>query len=722
MNLKEKIKKINHRHIVAVAITILFLCCTIFIFPRAFVRIIESIVDIWNSICYYLQELFGADWNIQPTITATSKVPFIPFFNLPPTWEEFVIKWNEYWNVWATKQNLLGYFAFLGDLLYNVSQVLLLIVVPLVFITYLLFQRYLKSENNKYNEDSKPLKLMKKFATKTYIPVKNWIKSFIEFLKENAIYKKIWLFIWAFNFNFITIIIEFIAFYLYFVVSFDFISIYKQFYKLFIDISPMLAFVPLWVWFVLGYLLLCKIRKSIGYRRLNHFENKNCGMINERPIVMMLCGTMGKKKTTIITDMALSQEVMLREKAFELILKNDLKFPFFPWINLENDLKEAFEQHKIYNLATIKKYIQAKRDTWQAEQTTANLYDYDYMRYGLTYNDNLSVVDIWKVIETYSQLYFVYIIQSSLIIANYSIRTDNVLDDIGNFPLWHNEFFKRDASLIDAESRHSHILDFDSLRLGRKILEDNIKKDSFEFGVINITEVGKERKNNLSLQEIKIKDAFANQKNDGFNDMLKMIRHNATIDNFPFVKIITDEQRPESWGADARDLLEIVTIDDANNNKLAMPFFALTDLIYSGVISKFEDLYYQYRFSRSDNTLFMYIVKKVVSMFHHYHTRIYNTFGYCEATTQVENGTQDGKILERKYYIMSKKIYSRRFSTDCFSDFFTTKALRSSIGIDDLEEYATEKATFAELQKQNSYFINELMNKHQIEQKEDEEK
>lgn len=35
---------------------------------------------------------------------------------------------------------------------------------------------------------------------------------------------------------------------------------------------------------------------------------------------------------------------------------------------------------------------------------------------------------------------------------------------------------------------------------------------------------------------------------------------------------------------------------------------------------------------------------------------------------------------------MTKKIYSKRFSMDCFSDFFTEKALRSPVGINDLEE------------------------------------
>ena len=53
---------------------------------------------------------------------------------------------------------------------------------------------------------------------------------------------------------------------------------------------------------------------------------------------------------------------------------------------------------------------------------------------------------------------------------------------------------------------------------------------------VDITEIGKERKNMLELKELKKREEATNQKNDGFNDWLKMIRHSATVDNFPFVK------------------------------------------------------------------------------------------------------------------------------------------------------------------------------------------
>ena len=80
------------------------------------------------------------------------------------------------------------------------------------------------------------------------------------------------------------------------------------------------------------------------------------------------------------------------------------------------------------------------------------------------------------------------------------------------------------------------------------MIENNKNAGSFEFGIILITEIGKERCNNLELKEVKKVTLETNQKNDLFNSWLKMCRHSATVDSFPFIKVFTDEQRPESWG------------------------------------------------------------------------------------------------------------------------------------------------------------------------------
>ena len=68
----------------------------------------------------------------------------------------------------------------------------------------------------------------------------------------------------------------------------------------------------------------------------------------------------------------------------------------------------------------------------------------------------------------------------------------------------------------------------------------------------------------------------------------------------------------------------------------------------------------------------------------------------------------DGTPERKKYYVLNKKIYSRRFTTDCFSDYFNELARKSNIGLNDYMEYETERASVEELKMQNSYFINAL--------------
>ena len=701
------LKKIDYRHYICVFITLIFLSLSIFYFRFAHLRIWESIIDVKNSFLCYLAELFEFNINYEITINDFTNQPFKMPWNLPNTWEEFKILCKTYGQLFISKENILAYFYYITNILYYGSKVLI-IIMPFILLINLLLNNDEK-QNNDFNEDTKALKWWKfRFERKFYLPIKYWILKFIQFIKDNSYYFKIWLFIWAYNFNVITMLIEFIAYYLYFVSVFDLISIYRQVLKFLMDSSIAIDFIPTICWIIIFMAIFNCFRRTIGFKNLNHMEMMNRGFINERPIVSMFCGTMGSDKTKTATDMAISQEIMFRDKAFEKILEADLKFPFFPWINLENSLKKAIEHHNVYNLATCKRFARSKKLKFYKRPVKQNIFMYDFERYGMEYDNKLNVADVWDVIEDYVQLYFVYIIQSSLLISNYSIRVDNLLEDLGNFPLWNTELFKRDSRMVDAFSRHAHIVDFDSLRLGKKLLAENKKSDMFEFGVINITEIGKERGNNLELQSLKKNDDSTNQKNDLFNSWLKMVRHSATIDHYPFVKVICDEQRPESWGADARDLCEIVHLKERSDMKLAMPGFALEDLLCQIIIEKFSSKYYNYRFNRADNTLPMYLYHGFVSWLNKYHKGIYNTFGYHKRKVSVELGTQDEKPKESKYYLMFKKIHSRRYSTDCFSDYFNEKALRSHIGLDDLEEYATEKATFEEMNNQNSYFFNDL--------------
>lgn len=614
------------------------------------------------------------------------------------------------WRLWATKENFFGYLMFIVGLLYNVCYGILFLL-PFLLVAVLLFKRYLKKQNNDYDKDSRPLKAFKWLSAHTYRPVKLWLTEFWSFLKEHKPYYVIWAVIWAYNFNLITIFLEFLAYYLYFVVSFDIINLYRQVYKLFLDLSVPFKFIPLWAWICIGIYVLHVMSVNWAFQKLYHRERRNRGFLNERGVVNTIYGYIGAGKTSLITDMALSAEVQILDDVYEIILETDMHFPYFPWINLENELKRAISFHVVYDVWSCRRWLKKKYRRWVKQPCREKIFNYDYERYGLTYDDKLIQINIWQALDDYSCAYFVYTVQSSYIISNYSIRSDKLISDMGNFPLWNTDFFKRDSRLIDSFSRHSHILDFDMLRYGKKLLENNPNRNAFGFGVYVISEIDKERKNSPELQEVKRNSSECNQKNDLFNACVKMSRHACVIANRVLLYILCDLQRTGSLNADMLELGDKVEIYDKGDMQPVLPFYSpywLTDLACGWLIDKFRNFYKPYRYARSDNTLLLYVVKSMISKICNYRERVGNLFGSQRVYLRVERGLSDGKVKDCVWFRQSKKIFSGRYSTDCHSGIFEARGELNTVGIADLREYANIMATSYELSLQNSYFQNEI--------------
>ena len=229
--LKRHIKR-RYMHYLAGIITAGCVLCAL-LFPHALGRIIESARDICTSAAYYFAEIFETEHSIPATVNALPKIPFYPWLPetvlpsapIPENFEKFKAMFEHYWEVWKSKENFVSYMNFLLSLLSSFSRVLL-IIAPFVIIFVVLFRRYLSTENNDYDKDSRPLKAWKRFADKVYTPVKRRVLSFISFLKEHSAYPKVWLILWLLYFNAAAIVMEAIAFYLYFIMSFDMKNLY----------------------------------------------------------------------------------------------------------------------------------------------------------------------------------------------------------------------------------------------------------------------------------------------------------------------------------------------------------------------------------------------------------------------------------------------------------------------------------------------------------------
>ena len=232
--------------IISVAFSLASVAAAVFVFPNAYVRCGEAFVDLGRSIVYYFSFVAGAGEQSLPSVTQYSNVLGIWFW-LPETWEEFQALADTYFSLLFNAENW-NYFMYLFGLwVERISQVLL-IAFPVLLILYILAMRIYKTPNNDYARDTKPLQLFKLVSKKVYEPIKAFVLGFVAFLRERALLWKAWVLLWALNFNIVSIVVGFFAFYFYFAVSCDIGNIFLQVFKLFIDMQFLFIYIPLVGW------------------------------------------------------------------------------------------------------------------------------------------------------------------------------------------------------------------------------------------------------------------------------------------------------------------------------------------------------------------------------------------------------------------------------------------------------------------------------------------
>ena len=693
-------KCFEYRHIIFSSLILLSVAAAFFFYPLSLSRTYSAFLDLVDSLSYYFQSFSGEEL-AAPSVSTLPEVDLSGI--LPFSVAEIERKLSALGAALFDGDNFKSYLVVSSELVSLVALLLLPVVVLLILVGQL-FNMWL-IRPTKREGDTKALSWYKRATKKSVQALLGWFYETSEFLSIFSFYPKILLAVWLFNLNLITIGGEALAFYFYFAASLDVGALLLFFVRLLIDALIMLSGAPWPFWMAVAWLLLCKIREGIGYDVLEHHERENRGFVNALPAATMIEGTMGSKKTTGAVDMGLSCAIVFRQKALELMMNNDLRFPAFPWASLRSDFRAAILNGEVYNLTTVERWVRRRHALFHQEPMKEKIWGYDYERYPMEYSDDLKVSGLWDVAENYCKEFYLYAMNSSLIVANFSVREDLVCNDCGSVPAWDMDIFHRDPRYQAIQSRYAHILDFDLLRFGKRMVEDAQEKGFLDCGIVLVTEIGKERGNQNTLKELKRLVEECNQRNDKFEDYLKMIRHPAVVDNFVFIKVITDDQRAASWAADGRELCTIVNIVSCSETKLALPLFIFAEMAYDFAKSKYDAFMFSYDAVRKDMCLPVYLYRQICAFFFARHERACNRFGYYEEVLETENGKQDGSKTEHKYYLAKKKIYSNRFATNCHKGLFTRRALRASYGLDGLPEYAGVLATDEELDQTHSHFI-----------------
>ncbi|MDD6995653.1 MAG: hypothetical protein SPH68_06105, partial [Candidatus Borkfalkiaceae bacterium] len=294
-------KRLRLNICVSLVVTAAIIALGVFVFQSSYLRAFEAFCDVIGSVKYYFLVLFGSPPDDLPSVTEYSKVISRTAI-LPSDFVAFKEKSVSFFKTLISKENFVSWLSVVAINASTFAKVLT-ILLPCVMALIIVIKRLYASENTKHNQDTLPLKIFKTISGKTYQPVKRFVRGYTEFLRTYPKIYVFWLVLCAFHCNLVSIAAEFFAYYFYFAVSFDIAGLYTQAVKLALDLQILFSFFPKWALFIFAWLIFNCWRKKTANNRLRHFEARNCGFINELPIVSMTCGSMGKKKTTMITDM-----------------------------------------------------------------------------------------------------------------------------------------------------------------------------------------------------------------------------------------------------------------------------------------------------------------------------------------------------------------------------------------------------------------------------------
>ena len=695
-------------HIISIFIIVIFvtLCC--FFYWRIFLRTKQVGIEFANSFVNYFGVLFQVDFGIENQINQSNYIEGFSFTFLPSIIDNF---WTylrivfqqlvsaDYWN---------NYMAGFSRFMLVVSQSSVFIIPLLAIVYVVLINSYFADHERNVAAVSKQILWYANFKRGCSI-VLEYIKDFLSFFKSKKYYFiPMVLFLLYFT-NFLNMAVALLGYYFYLVSTLDFLSMWNQVVRLFTDLSHLMRieFTPLWI---IGFILFIRwlFAKIADGRKMYYLDKNRHFVKDEVGLATLFKGTMAKGKTTLMTDCALTTESLFKDMAFEMMVENSSLFPEIDFKSIEEKLNENFfetktikltktetvERAKLYNLSTIRK--------WCKKYVAEEYKEYTVVCGGFTYN-------LYDVIFNYCQLYWVYTSPSSLILSNYSVRsgifafdTPHLIENIDDFMESNNDFYEA--------SNYAHIFDFNNFRTGKQMQNRLEWSKAVDIGVFNFDEIGKERLNKVELEDVKKGSDDVNQKNDGFNKTIKMGRHQSTIDNVPFFKIFAADQRESSVPADYRELNDvIVDIKPDAKDFNVYPFYSYINWIFSGFKNFCLKWFERFRHNRDDLTFIFQLTKDCLGAVVRKQKSLFNRYGVKQVPISLANGSGI-EYKNTDYYLVISKIYSNRFATDAYADFFEQRGLESEVGLNEIPTYETKRATLDELSLQNSYFIDSLKN------------
>lgn len=719
---RTKLSIIRHFHTVEfwVLLVVLLGCLFLTIIHTSSHRLfIKSCKEFADSCVYYFKSLIS--WND----VGKEGVSFLIFDDsitmsiLPINIDVFGYRFLSTWQIMFNGDFAKKWWGDFAITMANLLNIFLILALPGVIGIYAYYNFGVFKENDlEPSHQSKPLILYLKFKETVLKRIKRFFINLWNELRFTPLFFWSFLMLALYNINLFSFFLIFFAWYMYFIFSIDFVSVWYLICKFLICISPLLHpfFWPFWILFFI--FLIIKLKLAIGFGKLEDMYNKNDDFCSNLGIFQIIVGQPGSGKTKMVGAIALQQEARFRKKAADDMFQIRSWFPDFPFRYVEDEVEKLksgeilYREHRAVNKIQIEDYFQKKLKT---ERKKKHLYSYDLESQKTTHLDGLKEIKIIDALIIYAQLYYIYI--STLGVSTYGFRYDKAIELNGTFPtLQYNFFHTKFAD--DEDSEYAKIFDLNMLRMYSQYnyeeVESNLKnrktRTLWDFGVGTFSEFGKERGNRFTNLS---RNIDVNPTKDGTPNFISVLRHVSTVNNYPYTCILCDEQKLGSFsGLEVAMAEYVVSIANSKETtKNALPLWLFEGIILDWGAEKFNKLQRKYVYTRNDQTLFSYIVGHCAAFFNGIQAKINNTFGYSRKdlslSRQNVNGAQE-KHGDTTFFLMNKVIYANRYKTDCYKGFFDALKKESKEGINELDSFNSTNASFDELLKTNGYFDSEL--------------
>ena len=587
-----------------------------------------------------------------------------------------------------------------------------LAVLLLIFAIY----RMMMSENGKpVGYVSKPARAYMSFTSRVIEPTKRFYLNVVAYAEKRKGLMFLIIAVWLLNFNVLSFCAELGAFWFYFISTFSIKAFGLLLAYVSADIFLFMVSIPLILFFAVSLRIYYRVRYEQGVDELKHMEAKNCGYLKTLDLIVLIIGEPGTGKTTLLVDMFLSWINIFKDDSLKSLLKFELYFPSFPWARFRADLSDKIASRELSSQAHIIAYVDTFMDFYEVTGDSNFIYGYRTDIYKTTVDVGNREIPLRDALREYARAFAIYI-NENLCISNLPIRMDGNFDDSKYFKKWNGNFFEKKKL-----SRFSHILNQDMLRRGVKMDPNSKEIGAFGPSVIGWTEISKDLGNQNTNAQYKADSLTCNPKNEKINHSFMFIRHALTlIDNNPYIRIITDDQRAVNVAAASVALMCVVNITERSETKIAINGFDWLFALDGAVTKQFNKLSKKRENVRGDITLSWLLIKQAVSCLNLPAERLRQQFGYEELTLlkQAGNafsgneGSQNtaGQASSHTYYKMYWKIYNDRFISDTHAPVFAEDQKRCGIGIDGIPTYEDIRMSVDELVYQRSRLGTELVN------------